>query len=640
MREKHWRERGERKGRVEGTGQYAWKRLESISHTVFVDNIPLSMTKSWLWQLFNYEGKVVDVFISHKKRKTSDTPFAFVRFAYLKDAQNAIRNLNGMEIKGCKINATMAEYRRQEGWRVEQARPNGQRYAHERNEANRTGRLYRDVVLQIPKQLTKENDEEERRLTNNKGNENEKNDRTRVVYGVGNQQFMEELGRSAVAETTRPIDEQEVEEIMKATIPSIDKIRQMGAYKILITFNSERQRDEVLRQDEPILREYGADLRNWTMEEVCQTRRTWVECFGVPLHGWCEDNFRRIAEQRGTVVQCDYQITQMSHFNYAKVLIDTCCYSLIQGSVYLSINGCGYDVYVKEVSYARLHFNHEQKILNEEGNDEVARQMIASSGILQAQPMEKGYGKLNGLNHNGERNVNPLFMGGNADDTPQAWEMVETNKCNKEANNLENGICTKRQGIECQENGGSMLSNGSQTIGIEDDRRTEHVMRDLGLIPNGPEDQNLVARAYKEWSKNVEIEDTHRPLDSDPLIPPGFGKGGPISSGETSCTKVPNSIPIEENILHSIDEKPLEEESEGNRVEEQSGDDDEYVEAIEAWRLGRKLGLETEHDGDAIQAIFEERKEWKKGKNNDAKKKKGKRKKRTRKGPGEFKQVK
>ena len=45
----------------------AWKKLEEISYTVFVDNLPESMSKSWLWQLFDHEGRVVDVYLSGKK---------------------------------------------------------------------------------------------------------------------------------------------------------------------------------------------------------------------------------------------------------------------------------------------------------------------------------------------------------------------------------------------------------------------------------------------------------------------------------------------------------------------------------------------------------------------------------------------
>ena len=63
-------------------------------------------------QIFLFEGKVVDIFLSKKKTRANNLPFAFVRFALLKEAQVAIKNLHGMEIRGCKIAVSVAEYKR------------------------------------------------------------------------------------------------------------------------------------------------------------------------------------------------------------------------------------------------------------------------------------------------------------------------------------------------------------------------------------------------------------------------------------------------------------------------------------------------------------------------------------------------
>ena len=62
----------------------ASRKLELVSYSVFVDNLPQSMSKECSWQLFNHEGKVVDVFMCWKRRKVSSSPFAFVRYTHLK----------------------------------------------------------------------------------------------------------------------------------------------------------------------------------------------------------------------------------------------------------------------------------------------------------------------------------------------------------------------------------------------------------------------------------------------------------------------------------------------------------------------------------------------------------------------------
>lgn len=46
-----------------------------------------------------------------------------------------------------------------------------------------------------------------------------------MVYEVGNQNLIEELGKSVVGETMYPIDVGMAEELIKGVIPSIEKTR-------------------------------------------------------------------------------------------------------------------------------------------------------------------------------------------------------------------------------------------------------------------------------------------------------------------------------------------------------------------------------------------------------------------------------
>ena len=78
----------------------AWTRLEEVTHSVFVDNLPESMSRGWLWQLFSGDGEVVDVFISRKERRLSKAPFGFVRFTRRGQALEAVKRMHGMEIRG------------------------------------------------------------------------------------------------------------------------------------------------------------------------------------------------------------------------------------------------------------------------------------------------------------------------------------------------------------------------------------------------------------------------------------------------------------------------------------------------------------------------------------------------------------
>lgn len=94
---------------------------------------------------------MVDVFMSWKRRKSSRSSFAFVRFLKLKDAQAAIKNLHEMNIRGSNITVVMAEYKKSGGDGNGQSKKQGamiQPGAVGDREAKFNRRSYRDIVSQ------------------------------------------------------------------------------------------------------------------------------------------------------------------------------------------------------------------------------------------------------------------------------------------------------------------------------------------------------------------------------------------------------------------------------------------------------------------------------------------------------------
>ena len=90
----------------------SFKKLEESLFTIFFDSLPSSMSKAWLYQIFNLEGKVVDIYISRKVRKISTQSFAFVRYKSREEALRAVRNLDGVEIRGNLMVVKEAEFKR------------------------------------------------------------------------------------------------------------------------------------------------------------------------------------------------------------------------------------------------------------------------------------------------------------------------------------------------------------------------------------------------------------------------------------------------------------------------------------------------------------------------------------------------
>ena len=82
------------------------KKIEAASFTLFTE------TKSWLWQLFDMEGHVVDIFLSTKRRKYNQQPFAFVHFSSQLEARKAMEKLDKTMIRCYTITVIEAKYRR------------------------------------------------------------------------------------------------------------------------------------------------------------------------------------------------------------------------------------------------------------------------------------------------------------------------------------------------------------------------------------------------------------------------------------------------------------------------------------------------------------------------------------------------
>ena len=204
--QKVWKPGGDRHSNKE-----IFKRIENSSVTLFVDNLPLSMTTSWLWQLCGLEGEVVDMYISRKKRQSNPLPFAFVRFSNKSEALKAIRNMSGMKIRGCSLELKEAKYKRAET-RTEKGddgdMKNNTMQVNGRLPGNKlVDRTFRDVVVNNNKNSAGCG---ARSCAKTKATRKEKNmmnreAKTIVVYGEINEVTMEKLSRSLIGESLFPV---------------------------------------------------------------------------------------------------------------------------------------------------------------------------------------------------------------------------------------------------------------------------------------------------------------------------------------------------------------------------------------------------------------------------------------------------
>ena len=96
-------------------------------------------------------------------------------------------------------------------------------------------------------------------------------------------------------ETLFPIDIDLIIDKLRNKFFSIVSVKEMEDYKALIMFPTEEDMGGNLTEMGNLC-EYFEEVRPWITEEACHTKRVWMECYDLPIHGWSMDNLRKIAE--------------------------------------------------------------------------------------------------------------------------------------------------------------------------------------------------------------------------------------------------------------------------------------------------------------------------------------------------------
>ena len=124
----------------------------------------------------------------------------------------------------------------------------------------------------------------------------------------------------------------------------------MSDYKALVTFDSKESMEAALNSTRELLMNHFEEVRKWSRGGM-GTKPEEFELNVMALHrnAWTSDNIKKVGEVWGGVVCFDKLIKEGKSFSAARILIDTCLFQFIQGWVYLSIGGRGYDISVKEI---------------------------------------------------------------------------------------------------------------------------------------------------------------------------------------------------------------------------------------------------------------------------------------------------
>ncbi|KAL4287198.1 hypothetical protein AHAS_Ahas19G0162200 [Arachis hypogaea] len=333
-------ERG--RNRKHGNDSRIWnreehRRLEHDSFSIFVDNLPQDISKKELFQLFNWTGRINDIYLSRKQKGDNIYIFAFI-YTTKGGALKAIKEMNRMKLRGKVVFVGEAKYRRISSTKDTKSPQRG------KDDRNKLGRQpKREEASDVQLNTLEVRKEKKEQDPNVKGGTKKK---IEVTVAKEN---LDWLQRSLIGGMTKAIDFCSLKDMIEINMPQVIQVRELGAYKALLTFDSMLSAEETYTFKMNSLLQIFHSVWRWEEAERSETRRVWLECFGVPLHVWSANTFKMIGGQWGKVVGCDNLTESRNSFSVGHVQIDTSMLDVINEWIHITVGLSGFDVLVKEV---------------------------------------------------------------------------------------------------------------------------------------------------------------------------------------------------------------------------------------------------------------------------------------------------
>ncbi|KAL1336708.1 hypothetical protein AAHE18_10G081600 [Arachis hypogaea] len=281
--------------------------------------------------------------------------FAFIRYTTKGGALKAITDMNRLQLRGKVLLVQETKYRRTFG---AMDTGNGRRGNDTQNQP--ILKPYREVG-EGPSLTTAHNSRTKEAVETM-----HQNGEIKKMEAIVAPENLNWLQRSLVGVTTRPIDFSSLREMLAISLPSVVQIREMGACKALLTFDNVMHADEAYTFKLNSLLQAFHRVWKWKDSERNDTRRVWLECFGISLSVWSTDTFNMIGRQWGTVVRCAKETELCSNFTVGRVQIDMCALDVIQERIHITVGSRGYDVLVKEVGREACNLQCEGDIMDNE----------------------------------------------------------------------------------------------------------------------------------------------------------------------------------------------------------------------------------------------------------------------------------
>jgi hypothetical protein len=155
------------------------------------------------------------------------------------------------------------------------------------------------------------------------------------------------------------------------------KVTHMGGNMVLFQSPCEGELEEVMKCSKLWWENCFSKIIPWKPTLLSESRETWIQIFGIPLHAWDEGCFKSVAGRFGVFLDFDEATISKHRFDVARVKLRTVRRVLIDTVVQLSVMGSTFDVWVVE---ERCCCGDEGRV-EEEGSDDNSGRASMNSGV-------------------------------------------------------------------------------------------------------------------------------------------------------------------------------------------------------------------------------------------------------------------
>jgi hypothetical protein len=349
MREKEEREREGQKenGRKKGFVH----RMDMISTSFFFTNFPEEVGWGDLWKLFAKYGSVCDVFILKKVDKWG-RKFGFVKFKEVKEVEALSKKLEDVWWEKYKLRINRARFRKGEKPEVATV---------EQQQPSRT--------LAVNEVLVNDDQTFKLILQGKTGVEGVQVDKDGMVVNadggrrknrclslgdlvplelVVQESTVRALNQSLVGFFKETMDFQSFSDRLVMEGHHEVKAVYMGGNMVLLQCVCDGELEEVKKLNQKWWDHCFTKLIPWKPNLLSECRDIWIQVYGLPIHAWEENSFKRIAGRFGVFLDFDEATVAKLWLDVARIKLRTVRRGMIDTVLQLKVLGDLFDVWVVE----------------------------------------------------------------------------------------------------------------------------------------------------------------------------------------------------------------------------------------------------------------------------------------------------